>query len=81
MPQFFVKTFWIKNQKMGINYGVNKVRFTSPVLTGSLLRARISLKSCTTIDNGMQSVWSVVVECKGSDKPVCVAETITRHYA
>jgi acyl dehydratase len=81
MPQFFVKTFWIKNQKMGINYGVNKVRFTAPVLIGSQLRAKISLKSCVAIDNGMQSVWSVIVECKGSDKPVCVAETITRHYA
>ena len=81
ISQFFGKTFRIKNQKMGINYGVNKVRFTAPVLIGSQLRAKFSLKSCVAIDNGMQAVWSVIVECNGRDKPVCVAETITRHYA
>ena len=81
ISQFFGKTFRIKNQKMGINYGVNKVRFTAPVLIGSQLRAKFSLKSCVTIDNGVQAVWSVIVQCNGSDKPVCVAETITRHYA
>lgn len=81
ISQFFGKTFKIKNQKMGINYGVNKVRFTAPVLIGSQLRAKFSLKSCVAIDNGVQPVWSVIVECNGSDKPVCVAETITRHYA
>jgi acyl dehydratase len=67
---------------MGINYGVNKVRFTAPVLVGSRLRAKMSLKSCDSIDNnGMQLVWSVTVEREGGDKPVCVAETVTRLYA
>jgi acyl dehydratase len=67
---------------MGVNYGVNKVRFTAPVLVGSRLRAKMSLKSCDAIDNnGMQLVWSVTVEREGSDKPVCIAETVTRLYA
>jgi acyl dehydratase len=82
MPQFFDKAFKVQDQKMGINYGVNKVRFTAPVLVGSRLRAKMSLKSCDPIDNnGMQLVWSVTVEREGSDKPVCVAETVTRLYA
>lgn len=82
MPQFFAKAFKVQDQKMGINYGVNKVRFTAPVLVGSRLRAMMSLKSCDPIDNnGMQLVWSVTVEREGSDKPVCVAETVTRLYA
>ena len=82
MPQFFAKAFKVQDQKMGINYGVNKVRFTAPVLVGSRLRAKMSLKSCDPIDNnGMPLVWSVTVEREGSDKPVCVAETVTRLYA
>ena len=81
MPQFFAKAFKVQDQKMGINYGVNKVRFTAPVLVGSRLRAKMSLKSCDPIDNnGMQLVWSVTVERAGSDKPVCVAESLARNY-
>ena len=76
-------TIWkIEHRSRGLNYGLNKVRFTAPVLVGSRLRAKMSLKSCDPIDNnGMQLVWSVTVEREGSDKPVCVAETVTRLYA
>ena len=82
MPQFFAKALKVQDQKMGINYGVNKVRFMAPVLVGSRLRAKMSLKSCDPVDNnGMQLVWSVTVQRDGSDKPVCVAETVTRLYA
>jgi len=82
LPQFFAKAFKVLDQKMGINYGVNKVRFTAPVLVGSRLRAKMTLKSCDPIENnGMQLVWSVIVEREGGDKPVCVAETVTRLYA
>jgi acyl dehydratase len=82
LPQFFAKAFKVLDQKMGINYGVNKVRFTAPVLVGSRLRAKMTLKSCDPIENnGMQLVWSVIVEREGGDKPVCIAETVTRLYA
>ena len=82
LPQLFATAFKVLDQKMGINYGVNKVRFTAPVLVGSRLRAKMTLKSCDPIDNhGMQLVWSVVVEREGSDKPVCIAESVTRLYA
>ncbi|MEY2622351.1 MAG: hypothetical protein RIT26_2171 [Pseudomonadota bacterium] len=82
MPSFFDSAMQVKETRMGINYGVNKVRFTSPVPVGSRLRARIALKSADPIEpEGFQMVYAVTVEREGSDKPVCVAETIARRYA
>lgn len=81
MPTFFDSAMKINQTRMAINYGVNKVRFTSPVPVGSKLRARITLKSAEPIEpNGFQMTYSVLVEREGSDKPVCVAETIARRY-
>jgi len=66
---------------MGVNYGLNKVRFTAPVPVGSRLRAHMKLLSCEAIDQGgMQMEWLVTVEREGSDKPVCIAESLTRRY-
>ena len=70
-----------ENVGMGINYGLNKVRFTSPVRVGSKIRARFTLTRLDKIEGGVQTTWSVVVERDGGDKPVMVAETISRHYA
>lgn len=82
LPMFFQSAMEIRDLKMGVNYGLNKVRFTSPVPVGSELRARMSLKSIEDIaDNGVQMTWLVTVERKGSDRPVCVAESIGRRYA
>ena len=82
MPSFFDSAMQVQATRMAVNYGVNKVRFTSPVPVGSRLRARISLKSADPIDpQGYQMTYAVVVEREGSDKPVCVAETIARRYA
>ncbi|KAE8753966.1 hypothetical protein FSO04_42335, partial [Paraburkholderia madseniana] len=68
-------------QRMGVNYGLNRVRFTSPVLVGSQLRARFAVESVTDVDNGgVQVEWNVTLERLGSERPVCVAEFITRHY-
>jgi acyl dehydratase len=81
MPAFFDSAMKITQTRMAINYGVNKVRFTSPVPVGSKLRGRISLKSAEPIEpNGFQMTYSVLVEREGSDKPVCAAETIARRY-
>ena len=81
LPKFFESSFEIRQTRMGINYGVNKVRFTSPVPVGSRLRARVVLKSAEPIEpNGFQMTHAVTVERQGSDKPVCVAETIARRY-
>ena len=65
---------------MGVNYGLNRVRFTAPVPVGSRLRARFTLASVEDIEGGAQTAWNVAVEREGADKPVCVAEWLTRRY-
>lgn len=81
IPQFFQTALTIREVGMGINYGLNKVRFTAPVPVGSRLRARLKLLGSEPIDNsGRQMIWEVVVEREGSAKPVCVAESIARRY-
>ncbi len=67
--------------KMGINYGLNKVRFPSAVLSGSKIRARLVLQSVEDIPGGQQLVWNVAVEREDGDKPCCVAEWLVRYYA
>jgi acyl dehydratase len=81
LPQFFESAFDIQGSRMGINYGLNKVRFTAPVPVNSRLRAHMHLLACEAIDNqGVQMTWKVSVEREGSDKPVCVAESLVRRY-
>ncbi|MGF6815099.1 acyl dehydratase [Paraburkholderia atlantica] len=68
-------------QRMGVNYGLNRVRFMSPVLVGSSLRGKFVVESVTDVDNnGVQIAWNVTLERQGGERPVCVAEFITRHY-
>ena len=82
IPLFFHTAFSISDVRMGVNYGLNRVRFTSPVPVNSRLRGSFVLKSCEEIDNqGLQLTWRVHVEREGSDKVVCIAETATRLYA
>jgi acyl dehydratase len=81
IPTFFASAMDIRNSRMGVNYGLNKVRFTSPVPVGSRLRANLKLLACDPIDNGgMQMAWQVTVEREGVDKPVCIAESLSRRY-
>jgi acyl dehydratase len=81
IPRFFQTSFEIRDSRMGVNYGLNKVRFTAPVPVGSRLRAHMKLKSCEPIENsGYQMTWLVTVEREGSDKPVCIAESLSRRY-
>ena len=81
LPRFFESALEITESKMGVNYGLNKVRFTSPVPVGSRLRARMKLLACVLVpDNGMQMTWEVKVEREGLDKPVCIAESIALRY-
>jgi acyl dehydratase len=81
VPKFFESAIAITESRMGVNYGLNKVRFISPVPVGSRLRAKLKLLACDPIDQGgMQMAWEVTVEREGSAKPVCVAESIARRY-
>jgi acyl dehydratase len=82
LPLFFESSLDIRDVKMGVNYGLNRVRFTSPVPVGSGLRARIRLMRYEKLaDGGVQLTMEVTMERRGSDKPVCVAESISRRYA
>ena len=81
LPKFFESSFDIRQTSMGINYGLNRVRFTSVVPVGSRLRGRMTLKAVEWIEQGgLQMTWSVIVEREGHDKPVCIAESISRRY-
>lgn len=81
-PQFFASAFKVSATRMGVNYGLNKVRFTSPVPMGSRLRARMKLLLAQPIDQGgTQFTWEVTVEREGEAKPACVAESLVRLYA
>jgi acyl dehydratase len=81
IPQFFESSLEIRGTRMGVNYGLNKVRFTSPVPVGSRLRARMKLTACEPIEgDGYQMTWQVTIEREGSERPVCVAESLSRRY-
>ena len=73
-------TFSFDDRKMGVNYGLNKVRFTAPVPVGSRVRAHFVLGSWERKDDMIQTVWNVTIEREGNDKPVLVAEWIGRSY-
>ena len=81
LPQFFDDTFTIEGSKMGVNYGLNKVRFMAPVPVNSRLRARMTLQHAERVEpDGIQMTWLVTVEREGSGKPVCVAESLARSF-
>jgi len=81
LPKLSESTFEFSDRKMGVNYGLNKVRFTSPVPAGARIRGRFVLAGYEKIEgNGVQTTWSVTMEREGGGKPVCVAEAISRHF-
>ena len=66
--------------RMGINYGLNRVRFVAPVPAGSRVRGRFTLSALEEVKGGAQATWEVSVEREGGDKPCCVAEWLVRYY-
>lgn len=67
--------------KMGVNYGVNRVRFPAPVRVGKRIRVRTKLLSVEEIgDRAVQMVNQQTIEIEGEEKPACVAETVGRTY-
>ncbi|MER6146128.1 MaoC family dehydratase [Streptomyces sparsogenes] len=81
LPAFTPQLLNVEGVRMGINYGVNKVRFPSPVPVGSRLRATGRVAEVTEVaDGGFQVTLVVTVEREGGDKPVCVAESVARYY-
>jgi len=66
--------------RMGINYGLNRVRFPAAVPAGARLRGRWTLQALEEVPGGVQATWAVTVECEGQAKPGCVAEWLVRYY-
>jgi len=66
--------------RMAINYGLNRVRFVSPVPAGSRIRALITLKAVDAVSGGFQVTWDVTIEREGGDKPAAIAEWVVRYY-
>jgi acyl dehydratase len=67
--------------RMAVNYGLNRVRFPSPVRADSKIRGRFSIAAVKELPEGIEAVFSVTVESEGTDKPCCVAEWIVRYYS
>lgn len=81
VARFLPEIATLKNLKMGVNYGCDKVRFPSAVKVGSRLRGRGEMVAAEkTKDSGVQATIRVTVEIEGSDRPACVADTISRYY-
>ena len=66
--------------RMGINYGLNRVRFIAPVPAGSRIRGRFTLSELEEIKGGVGVTWGVTVEREGGDKPCCAADWLVRYY-
>jgi acyl dehydratase len=80
LPEMTASAFTVNDTRMGVNYGLNKVRFTSPVPVGSKLRARFKLTAYEPIEGGAQVTTEAVIEREGATKPVCIAETLARRF-
>lgn len=77
LPFLGAQVFAFAGDVARVNYGLNKVRFVAPVLVGSKVRSRVELLTVEEIDKGQRATLQHTVEIKGSDKPACVAETVT----
>jgi acyl dehydratase len=85
IARFFDECLLIDEPSMGVNYGLNKVRFMAPVPVESRVRARLKLLATEPVSGpggarGVQMTWEVKIELEGQDKPVCVAESLGRRY-
>ncbi len=81
LPRLFASAVEVVEARMGINYGLDRVRFMSPVPVDSRLRGRLKLLACDPIDNGgVHMTWETTIELEGAAKPACVAVSIARRY-
>jgi len=80
LGKFYEQFLTLPFCEMGINYGLNKVRFTQPVKSGGRVRGRFVLSRLDDIDGGLQLTFQVTLEIEGVDKPACIAESVVRQY-
>jgi acyl dehydratase len=81
LSYFLKQVIEVRGAPMGINYGLNRVRFPAPVRSGSRIRARVRIDSAEDFPDGIEAAFSFTVECEHSEKPCCVAQWIVRYYA
>jgi len=79
LSRFLREAVQLSDVRMAINYGLNRVRFPSAVRAGSRIRARIVLQSMRDVADAAEATYAITIECEGSDKPCCVAESIARY--
>ena len=80
LPEMSASAFQVLDTRMGVNYGLDRVRFPAPVPSGSRLRGRFKLLKYEPLEGGAQLTVEVTMERDGSAKPVCVAESLARRY-
>lgn len=80
-PYLMDQIWTVEGIRMGVNYGLNKLRFPSPVPVGKRVRARATLDNAEDVTGGMQVTVGLTFEVEGSSKPACVAEGVYRFYA
>ena len=81
LPAMLTSALAIEGMRMGVNYGLNKVRFPSPLPAGRRVRGRWLLRGADAVAGGWQFTWDVTIDAEGGAKPVCVAEFLIRCYA
>lgn len=80
IPEFMYSCLFFEQSKLTVNYGLNKVRFTSPVLVGSKIRAIFKTMQVTDVNNGVKIEWQVTMEIEGQEKPALVADFLIVVY-
>ena len=81
LPKLYESALEVTQSRMGVNYGLNRVRFMAPVPVGGRVRGRMKLLAAEPIANdGVQMTWETTIELEGSPKPACVAESVVRRY-
>ncbi|HMD32884.1 MAG TPA: MaoC family dehydratase [Candidatus Acidoferrales bacterium] len=78
---FMKQAIEVRGVRMGVNYGLNRVRFPAPVPAGSRIRAHVAVDSVKDFEGGCDAVVSFAIQCEGSSKPCCVGEWVVRFYA
>lgn len=81
LPMLLNEVLDVQGVKFGLNYGTDKVRFMSPVITGSKVRAKMVFSAYKEVEGGLQATFTATFEREGQEKPVCVAESLMRFYA
>ena len=80
LPEMAASAFTVREARMGVNYGLNKVRFPAPLPVGSKVRMTAKLANLEDVPGGAQMTLELTFERDGGDKPVCVAESLARVY-